>query len=310
MTTSARYNRVQWFSDLSARFGILQDPRLNLLVELPIQKLWFDELRKAVSQYLEACLGYPEGLTSEQSLVDLAGDKLANRTASGIIIPKQEFQTEYNQLHRVVASWFSSLGIQDLVHQLMAPVGVRLIKGEAAAEAELSTYENTKLHTDVWNKEPFDFAPVMIPILGDIERTSTEVFHPPENFEEKYLRRMDDFDEGSNIWSECVIYPKFRRGYGYILDGILPHRTVRTIGKTRVTLTIPVRRKTTDAERRATELECGAGRLSHYVNVQEWITYGSSKFLKFKDTYADAEKGIYNEFPYDSPIYDVVASLP
>jgi len=310
MTTAARHNRVQWFKDLSMRFGIQQDPQLNLLLELPIQQVWFDELRKTVSQYVNACLRYPEGLISEQSLVNLAGDQLANRTASGILVPKQEFQMEYNQLHRVVASWFRSLDIQHLVHQLMAPVGVRLIKGGADAGVVLSTYENTKLHTDVWNKEPFDFASLMIPLLGDIDRTSTEVFHPPDDFEEKYLRRMEDFDEGGDIWDGCVMYPKFRRGYGYILDGILPHRTVRTGGKARITLTIPVRRKTTDAERRASELECGAGRLSHYVNFQEWIKYGSSKFLNFRDTYADAEIGIYNEFPFDSPIYDVVTSLP
>lgn len=309
MTTMTRHSRAQWFTELSERFGIQQDPVLNLMVKLPIEQRWFDDLRNAVTHYIRACLGYPADLPSEQSLVVTAGEKLANRTASGILIPKQEFQSEYNHLHRVVASWFRSLGIEDLVHQLLTPVGVRLIQGQADAGATLSTYENTKLHADVWNKEPFDFVSVMIPTLGDIDRTSTEIFHPPADFEEKYLRRMEDFDEGSDILESCEMYPKFRRGNAYFLDGILPHRTVRSGGQTRITLTVPIRRRTTDAERREAEMECGEGRLGHYVDWQEWHEYGTSKFLSFSDTYADAKKGIYNEFPYDSPLYDVVPGL-
>jgi hypothetical protein len=310
MNPLARQNRVDWFHKLAQRVGITQDPRFSLLAEIPIDKNNYQEIKRATVRFILSCLGNSADFASEQALLEAAATRLANRTPNGILLPKQESQREFNQLHRVVASWLRSLSVDDLIYEIFCPLTVRLVKGQRSVQEESRPYASTKLHADLWAGEPADFVDVHIPLMGDIERTTIEFYQPPADFEEKFLRILNDYDEGRELESRSERYPtNMRLQHAYFVDAIVLHRTMKKQGTDRLTIQLELRRSTTDAEKRRLETLCDPGRLSHYVPRDEWYNYGTSKYLRFKDTYADAVKGNFTKRPYDERIYDVVDSL-
>lgn len=310
MMAMERPARVQWFTELSNRLGVRLDPALNLLAEVKIEESQFQGMRAATLRYIRACLGNPVDVTSEQALLEMAGNKLANRTPNGVLFPKREFQVEFNHLHKVMAAWLRGAGADDLFYQICCPIVVRLVKGERDLKEESRPYSSTKLHSDIWTGEPSDFIGIRIPVLGDLKQTSIAFYHPPDDFEERYQRLLTDYDEGKELEVRSVKYPAtLRHGHAYFVDGTLLHRTVKNGGVARVTIQIELRRPTPDVERREIERLCALGRLSHYIDRDEWYQYGTVKFMRFKDTYADTLRETFSKRPAEEPTYEVVASL-
>ena len=186
---------------------------------------------------------------------------------------------------------------------------VRLVKGPRNPQEESRPLSSSKLHADIWGDVPLDVIPIQIPILGDTERTTIEFYHPPDDFEERYTRILDDYDEAKEIADRCERYPDPRLGYAYIYDGIVPHKTVKRQGGSRVTVQLEMLKATTEADRKEIEKLRSPNRLAFYVDRDEWYEYGSSKFMKFPDTYADAEKGIFTERLWNQKEYEIVDSL-
>ena len=304
-----RKERAAWFADLGERLDVAVDPKLNLVVEVGIAQDRFSQMQQACLAYIAACLGV--GVTSmpEERMLQRAED-LANRTPNGILVPKQEFQAEFNQLHQSVAVWLASLSIDNMITEVYSPVIVRLVKGEREPSLESRPYASTKLHTDLWGGDPPDSVNGHIPILGDIERTTIDFFHPPDDFEEHWFQALDNYDNLPGFEERCQIYPiQPRLGYAYFADTITPHRTVKNNGRARAMLEFRFCRTITDVERNELQGFVEIERLSRYVDLHEWYTYGKDRFMRFKDTYADAARGVFTERPSDEHIYDLVDSL-
>lgn len=310
MSVIDRQGRVQWFAELSQRLGTPQDPVFNLMTEVKIDEDRLRQMRDATIRYVCAPLANQGDLTSEQAVLEAAGNNLANRTPNGMLMPKQEFLMEFNQLHKVMADWFHSLGIDDLIYQIFCPIVVRLVMGQRNPQEESRPLSSTKLHADIWADLPLDVVAIQIPILGDTERTTIEFLHPPHDFEERYMRLLNDYDEAKEVERYCERNPvAMRLGYAYFYDGIVPHKTVKKQGGARVTVQLEFLKATTDVDRREIEKLRSPSRLALYVDGDEWYEYGSTKFLKFRDTYADAEKGIFPERSMFQREYEVVDSL-
>ncbi|GEM_PF-5047188 len=310
MKAKERPARVQWFTELSNRLGVRLNPTLNLLAEVKVEEGHFQGMREATVRYLCACLGNPVNVTSGQALLEMAASKAANRTPNGVLLPKREFQMEFNHLHRVMAAWLRGAGADDLFYQICCPIVVRLVTGERNLEEESRPYSSTKFHSDIWTGEPSDFVGIRIPILGDIERTGIAYYHPPDDFEERHHHLLTDYHEGKELEARSVKYPgTMRLGHAYFVDGTLLHKTVKTGGAARVSIHIELRRPVPDVERREIERLCDIGRLSHYIDRDEWYQYGAVRFMRFKDTYAEALGGTLPKRSAEEPTYEVVASL-
>ena len=308
-----RENRVQWFNKFSERVGIPQEPVLNLATGVKIDIEKFEAIKIATQSYIRSCFGNPKGLTSEQSILERLNEdahKLANRTPNGLLVAKKEFQSEFNDVHKAAASWLRSLDIPHLVDGVFCPISVRVVAGNADAELNSRPYSSSKLHVDLWSGDPADTIDVIIPVMGDIERTTVEFHHPPDDFEEKYLRVVDDYDEVKHLAGQCIKYPiNPSFGFAYFLDQIVLHKTVRNNGGVRVSISFAIRRPSSHSNRMAIEALCETGRLAHYIDRDEWLGFGTKKFLKFKDTYADAAKGIFTNEPHREKVYEVVDRL-
>ena len=309
MITKDRQSRVEWYANFAERFGITQDPEFNLLTELKLDPDRFREIRDATIRYISEPLGDLAGTTWGQEVLEMAGSQLANRSPNGLVVPKQEIQLEFNLFHKAVSEWFRSLGIDDLIYRISSPILVRLVRGQRNAQEESRPLSSTKLHADVWIGSPLDMVVASIPILGDIKRTTVEYFHPPDDFEERYMRHFSDYDQGKELEAECKRCPlELRMGYAYLSDGILPHKTVKKQGGDRVTIQFEIRRASSEADRRDVEARCSAERLVLYRDLAEWYDYGTTRFMKFEDTYSDAIRGVFHSKRVEGS-YELVDSL-
>ena len=309
MITKDRQSRVEWYANFAERFGITQDPEFNLLTELKLDPDRFREIRDATIRYISAPLEDLAGTTLGQEGLEIAVSQLANHSPNGLVVPKQEIQLEFNLLHQAVSGWFRSLSIDDLLYRITSPLAVRLVKGQRNAEEEARPLASTKLHADIWIGNPSDMVVISIPVLGDIERTTIEYFHPPDDFEKQYMRDFSDYDHGNEIEGRCKKYPlELRMGYAYFHDSILPHKTAKNQGKERVTIQFEFRRASSEAARRDVEALCRPERLVLYRDLAEWYQTGTTKFMKFTDTYSDALLGIFQSRRVEGA-YELVNSL-
>ncbi len=260
--------------------------------------------------YVCASFECPRETTSEEELCNRMNeelDTLANRTPNGALVPKMEFQDEYNEIHRAVASWLGSLNMTHLIKSIRCPIVVRAVSGAAAPDADARPYAASKMHVDLWGGDAPDSVSIIIPVFGDIERTTIEWFRPPIGFEEKYLRVMDSYDVAEELEGQCLQYPlTARMGSACFIDAIVMHRTVLHGGGARVNVQFDLRRPISDEDRQNIHPSFHAGRLGLHLDPKLWMSYGSTKFVQFSDTNADAKRGVFREHQDNQRTYHVV----
>lgn len=310
MTDISQQNRFGWFRELKKTQSHAILNTFDLLVEIGMGQTEHEEIKSATMWYIQACLGRPGDLRPEEAtMAFLEGNvnELANRTPNGILIPKRELEDEFGCLHRAVASYVRGLGINDLIHSVSSPIVIRVVEGMIDPAVEARQYSSSKIHLDAWVGEPGDEVIVSMPMLGDIEQTTVEYFQPPQELGSQLVREMSNFDEGLQLLGECKPYPlQQRHGCAYFMDATVPHRAVKRGGGIRVSVEFRLRRRSTEAERLAVQEAVDPGRLAHFIGLDDWYSLGTTKQMRFLDTYADAKHGIFVQRPYSEPIYTVV----
>lgn len=306
----ARQGRIEWFERLKEGQRESVTSSHDLLVELQLGDQTFEEMRTAAARYMAACLGRPElaeSINDLETVLERNVDRLANRTPNGIVVPKLEFQDEFNECHRVMADWLRDLRKDELILSAFCPITVRVVKGQSDPAAHLRPYTATKIHVDLWNGEPTDFVAIFVPVFGDIARTTIQFFDPPSGFESTYLRVLDNYEEAAGDASGYSLLPlELKKGCAYFVDAIVPHRTFQRGGTARATVEFRVRRRTEETERKITEATCDPRRLAQYQPLADWYPLGSTRKMCFVDTYADAQRGVFTEEPYKEATYRIV----
>jgi hypothetical protein len=310
MTALPKQDRFDWFRELKKAQSHAILNAYDLLVEIGMGQAQREEIKAATMRYVLASLGRPNDARSEDAMMAFLErnvDQLANRTPNGILMPKREFEDEFGGLHSSVASYVRTLGIDDLIYGISCPIVVRLVVGTSDPRVEARPYASSKVHMDTWAGDPGDEVVASMPMLGDIERTTVEYFQPPEEAGSRIVREMSSYDEGLQLLGECKPYPlRQRHGCAYFMDTTVPHRTVKRGGGLRVTVEFRLRRRTTEAERIAIEEATEPGRLAHFISLHDWYRLGTTKRMRFLDTYADAKRGIFVQRPYNESTYTVV----
>ena len=305
-----RTNRQKWQADALRCAGQEPNPACDLISAVDLGPDHFAAIKKAVHGYVCASFECPRDTTSEEALCRLMDDELdtlANRTPNGAIVPKMEFGDEYNEIHRTVAAWLDSLNMAHLIETSRCPIVVRAVSGAVAPEIDARPYAASKMHVDLWAGDAPDSVAIIIPVLGDLERTTIEWFRPPPGFEEKYLRVMESYDVAEELEGQCEQYRvTARMGMAYFIDAIVMHRTVRHGGGARVNVQFDLRRPISQEDRQKMHASFQAGRLGLHLDPELWMSYGSTKFVQFMDTNADAKRGKFREHQDNQRTYDVV----
>lgn len=313
-----RENRLAWFHEFSQKIQGVEHKPFDLILQARLSESAGQAIRAAAKRYICSCLQFSNpGISpsvSDEGLVESleeSVDRLANRTPNGELLPKREFEVEFNEFHAAVASWLKGLSIDSLIHEIACPVAVRVVKGTSDPQVEARPYSSAKLHVDLWNGDSPDTINVLIPLFGDAQRTTIEFYQPPDDFEKRYLRMMGDYNEGQEILNRCKPYPvRFELGCAHFIDAVVPHRTVKRGGGIRVSIQFQLRRTTSPESRAYLESLCDQQRLKGYhLSPEEWYALGVKRFLKFSDTYADAQRGIFVKRPYRDAIYHIADAL-
>lgn len=308
-----RENRIRWQADLVRCAGQKPDPKCELVTEIDLGDSHFASMKEAVRRYLCACLECDPETTSEQTLNEDLNSRLhdiPNRTPNGALVPKQEFQSEYNAIHRAVADWMRALNIAPLMRSVRCPIVIRAVDGKPNPASDQRPYAASKMHVDLWAGDPPDSVSIIIPMLGDLKNTTIEWYRPPEGFEEKYLRVMENYDVDGSVAAQSQLYPlTARMGFAYFVDAVVMHRTVQHGGGTRVNLQFDIRRPLPDTEVRKIHSSFKTGRLGIYMDPELWLANGTTSFLKFLDTNADAKGGVFRQHQDDQRTYEIVESL-
>ena len=305
-----RQNRLNWFQAVKQAQPQSNRAAFDLLLETELDEASYKDMKAATVRFVQACFSQSGDFGPESDVVTLLNthiDQLANRTDSGVLMPKREFEDEFNDLNRAVSSYLQRMGIDHLINSVSGPILVRTVNGTADPVSESRPTATTKMHVDPWNGDPGDLVIVTIPMLGDIERTTVEYCHPPDDFEARLLRSFDSYDAGIELLGQVDPYPvHLKHGYAYLVDAIVPHRTIQQRGGTRLNLELRLRRKTTDEERMLVEEADRFDRLAHYINPSDWYSLSATKRMQFLDTYADAKRGVYIQKPFNQRTYNVV----
>lgn len=302
-------SRREWMAQVRARLGdrVVENYEFVLLVR--VEDGHFQAMRRAALDYLCACFELSPSLDEGALLeaFDANVHTVANRTPNGLMVPKKEFEREFNQVHAATSQWLASLDLETLLHQLECPLDFRLVAGRESFSVENRPYASSKIHLDLWSGDPGDHVIIAVPVFGDLERTTVEYFEPPSALDESYLRVLENYDDVQMLFEEARPYSvRPQLGYALIVDAIVPHRTVRGGGSVRANIEIRARRTTTPEERAFIEARCAPTRLLAYMPASEWYQIGTTKYLSFFDTNAEAKRGIFPPNRHGEGRYGVV----
>jgi hypothetical protein len=309
-----RKDRIALFEKFAKSIPSDQEHRIfDLVAEIKLQQQVYEKIKYSVKRYIESCLGHTGTPRSDEELAQILEQslqKLPNLTPNGVLLPKYETQKEFNAFHETMALWLKSLGVNPLIRQVFCPVTIRIVQGTENPALDNRSYASTKTHLDLWSGDPADTINIILPMLGDIEHTTIDFFKPPQGLESQYIKVLKDYNEASEFLKNIEPYPlRPRHGFAYLFEAITPHRTVKRGGKVRVSVEFRVRQAITETQRQAIENACDKGRLSLYLDSPTWFSLGTQRYMKFKDTLADAQKGVFTKNPYNEPTYAITDQL-
>jgi hypothetical protein len=305
MNRTSRLNWYKSFADCAKH----QQNLINhgLVIQFGVDQTSLRRLQEATACFLAASMGLDQ-IDSPAKFLDSIKDsdlsKLPNRTPNGAIVPKMEVTREFNELQAVTGQWFQSIGFEPIVDDILSPVTVRVVAGHADAKTEARPYATNKMHSDAWSGVPADSFNLVLMLGGDSERTQLEFCNPPEDFEEHWLKILDSYDIGHDYVKDCPRLPVVApTGTAVFFDAVVPHRTMRKGGESRITLQTTLRRKVTPEYRQKASQEMDSGKLVHFEKFAEFVKLGREKLLTFTDTLADARNGNFREKTYEKMLY-------
>lgn len=232
VTSSSFDYRAQRFQSVCLAWGLEQLRPLVGRWEVP-QDLW-QQLVGAASIYGARCLGEPASWRDLDETLDAYRDRRTNVTPNGALVPKFEFQLEYNL---VLAAWFKVFGSMiaprpDLVRDIRTTPNIRVKFAEELSDNEARALNTAIPHSDAWVEGPWGFN-CYVPLLGDVLNNTLLYWNIDEDsFRDEFLTANPSYFE--NQWVLEHIEPDYGlqtpSGYVYLSDFAVVHATTRKPG--------------------------------------------------------------------------------
>lgn len=221
---------------------------------------------------------------------------LPNITPNGSIIAKKEIALEFNMAHRSISRIFKSFNIDHYVESIHLPAGIRIVDGKEDQIKDSRPYSSTKLHTDLWSGDPLRSIVVFIPVLGDASSTSLEFYEPQEADMNELMRILPDYNVGAKMMQNAKKYScEFVKGFAYIGDSLILHRTIKRGGGLRVSVNFRFVPKNIVASDAMQYVEPGMNWQRYFVPIGEWHSVGDSVLLVPQEAFEEAAKKFRGE---------------
>jgi len=205
-----------------------------LMARWKIPECEFSLLWASLALYLTRALHLDRVPTSEEEISSLSinGVDLSNVTPNGAIVPKLEYQIEYNA---VLGSW-STICRQminrnpSLLSRFRVTPNIRIKFGQEL-EKNIDRPLNTGIpHSDAWVEGPWGMN-CFLPVMGDC-KGNTLLYYDTDQFKEEYLLNSETYTSMQWVLEHYKSIPNLRALAGYVnlSDYALIHRTERTVG--------------------------------------------------------------------------------
>lgn len=168
----------------------------KLILTYNFEKDFFLEFKSSVKKYVSKALHIPY-VTDDNIFmknVDKARNNRTNITPNGAVVPKREFQLEYNLILR---SWC------DLVKKIIKPdpslltlfritPNIRIKFGKELKDNLNRGLSTSIPHSDAWVEGPWGFN-CFIPLLGDLKKNNLK-YYEPISFKENFLNKSETYN--------------------------------------------------------------------------------------------------------------------
>ena len=235
MSITKRINRI---NKISLKWKLKKIHPLIAIYQFPVKE--FEEFKTQVKNYL--CKALKINFEKDDKIfikkIDQARKNRTNVTPNGAVVPKKEFQLEYNI---VLRSWCElvkniSKGKPSLLTFLRITPNIRIKFGKELSDNKKRGLNTSLPHSDAWVEGPWGMN-CFIPLFGDYRRNNL-LYYEPVNFDENFLRPAKTYHEMQWVlkdYKKLKIVPK--PGNVYISDYAAIHQTFRKKNaKTRVSI--------------------------------------------------------------------------
>jgi len=213
----------------------------DLIAYYKIQNSQFEKLKRSIKLYVCAAMNINYSDDDKKFLVNVDNSRLnlLNITPNGGVVPKKEFQLEYNLFLREWCNLMRNITRKkpNLISNFRVTPNIRIKFGK-----EIDANKNRELntsypHSDAWLDGPWGMN-CFLPIAGDTQNNNL-LYYDPIKFEEKFLSRAKTYKEMQWVLSYYKALTKFKPKPGniYISDYGVIHQTYRKKNaKTRISL--------------------------------------------------------------------------
>ncbi|NQV55749.1 MAG: hypothetical protein HQ503_07820 [Rhodospirillales bacterium] len=261
--------------------GQIISQNFALLKAMPVDADLFDNLQRAVNDYLYATLDayYPDQIFNRSDqLVKTERQAIAglpNITPNGLVLPKEPTYPAYNIVHGAVALIFEASGLAGQSKGVHAPVSIRLVNGMPNPGVDARPRASSKMHSDMWAGEPAGAIMAFLPVFGKRGQVGVKWIEPA-HFPEEYMRPLDDFDEGLHLIENGREYvAEFEPGEILLSDPFLIHATQKNADCLRLSIDfrfLPIKQAVGDS--------MALGTRNHsYLSPAAWADIGTGHML-------------------------------
>ncbi len=228
MTLAYRKNRI---NKISKSWKLKKEHSLMLSYKPSYEDYYY--FKKYIKMYISKAMDfqYEENDKSFLKLLDKNKKNLKNITPNGAVVPKREFQLEYNLIIRQWCHLIKKMTSKKpkLLKLFRMTPNIR-IKFGSELEHNKSRPLNTAIaHSDAWLEGPWGFNCFM-PIVGDIKNNYLKYYElkNEKEFREEFLKLSKTYNSMSWVNDYYKDLPiKLSSGIAYISDYSLIHKTHR-----------------------------------------------------------------------------------
>ena len=235
MSLTYRINRI---NTIASKWKLKKIHPLIAIYQFPVKE--FEEFKTQVKNYLCKALKISFDKNDKIFLkrIDRARKNRTNVTPNGAVVPKKEFQLEYNIVLRSWCELVKSITKEkpSLLTLFRITPNIRIKFGKELSDNKKRGLNTSLPHSDAWVEGPWGMN-CFIPLFGDYKKNNL-LYYEPINFNEKFLRSAKTYYDMQWVkkdYRKLKIVPK--PGNVYISDYATIHQTFRKKNaKTRISI--------------------------------------------------------------------------
>lgn len=208
---------------------------------------------------------------------------LSNLTINGALLPRTEFETEFNAMHRAVVDLLSDTLADDVFEFAQCPINLRLSQPQWLQRLADSPhpYQSLSYHTDAWAGEPIDSFVCMVPVHFDGDGLNLEIAEAAPATEPNTLRKFGSYRSALETVEISRPYEiDVPLGSAVFFDPRALHRTVRKhLGTIRASVDFRFRAKLPAGSAKSLKHRLDAAPAAQnvsYITYADWCEIGRS----------------------------------